>query len=68
MVFGHNNRKWNQEVYYLGKDQIEITYEYKYFGIDFYSHGYFEPSSKKRRIASMKASMTSSFDDLQGKK
>ena len=58
MFFGHNNRKWNQEAYYLGKDQIEITHEYKCLGIDFYSHDYFEPSSKKRRIASMKALMT----------
>ena len=26
----------------------EITYEYKYLGFDFYSHGYVEPSSKRR--------------------
>jgi hypothetical protein len=26
----------------------EITLEYKYLGIDFYSHGYFEPSSMRR--------------------
>ena len=57
MIFGRNKRKLNQEAFYLGKDQIEITHEYKYLGIDFYSHGYFEPSSKRRRIACMKALM-----------
>ena len=57
MIFGRNKRKLNQEAFYLDKDQIEITHEYKYLGIDFYSHGYFEPSSKRRRIASMKALM-----------
>ena len=25
----------------LEKDQIEITHEHQFFGIDFYSHGYF---------------------------
>ena len=29
MIFGHNKRKLNQEVFYLDKDQIEITHEYK---------------------------------------
>ena len=41
----------------LSKDQIEITYEFKYYGIDLHSHGHFELSSKKQRIASMKALM-----------
>jgi hypothetical protein len=43
--------------FYPSKNQIEITYEYKYFGIDLYSHGHFEPSSKKQSIASIKALM-----------
>ena len=38
MVFGRNKRKLNQEAFYLDKDQIEIIHEYKYLGIDFYSH------------------------------
>ena len=46
MIFDCNKRKLNQEAIYLDKDQIEINHEYKYLGIDFYSHGYFEPSSK----------------------
>ena len=36
---------------------MEITLEYKYLGIDFYSHGYFEPSSKRWRIVGTKALM-----------
>ena len=47
MIFDRNKRKSNQEAFYLDKDQIEITHEYKYIGIEFYSHGYFEPSSKR---------------------
>ena len=50
MIFDRNKRKSNQEAFYLDKDQIEITHEYKYIGIEFYSHGYFEPSSKGWRI------------------
>ena len=57
MIFGHNKRKLNQEAFYLDKEQIEITDEYKYLGIDFHSHGYFEPSNKKQGIAGMKALM-----------
>ena len=44
MIFGHNKRKSNQEAFHLDKDQIEITHEYKYLGIDFYLHGHFEAS------------------------
>ena len=58
MIFDHNKRKLNQEAYYLDKEQIEITHEYKYLGIGFYSHGYFEPSIKRRRIIGMKALMS----------
>ena len=57
IIFGHNKRKINQEAIYLNKDPIEVTHEYKYLGIDFHSHGYFEPSSKSHRIAGMKAFM-----------
>ena len=32
MIFGRNIRKLNQEKIYLGKDQIEITHQYKYLG------------------------------------
>ena len=39
MIFGRNKRKLNQEIIYLAKDQVEITHQYKYHGIDFYSHG-----------------------------
>ena len=45
MTSGSNKRELNQEAFYLDKDPFEITHEYKYLGIDFYSHGYFEPSS-----------------------
>ena len=57
MMFGRKKRKLNQDAFYLDKDRIEITHEYKYLGIDFYSDDNFEQSSKKRGIASMKASM-----------
>lgn len=46
MIFGRNKRKLKQKVFYLNEDEMEITHEYKYLGIDFYLHGYFEPSSK----------------------
>ena len=46
MVFGCNKRKLNQEAFYLDKDQIEITHEFKFLGIDFKSHGYFDLSVK----------------------
>ena len=36
MKCDRNKRKLNQEALYLDKDQIEITNEYKYLGIDFY--------------------------------
>lgn len=47
VIFGCKKRKLNQDTFYLNNDQIEVTHEYKYFGIDFYSHGNFEQSSKK---------------------
>jgi hypothetical protein len=50
MIFGHNKRKSNQEAFYLDKDQIEITHEYKYLGIDFYLHSHFEASSKGNKL------------------
>ena len=57
MIFGRNKRKLNQEAFYLDKNPFEIPREYKYLGIDFYSHGYFEPSSIRQGIACMKALM-----------
>jgi hypothetical protein len=33
MIFGHNKRKLNQEAFYVDKDRIEITHEYKYIGL-----------------------------------
>ena len=57
MVFGCNKRKLNQETFYLGKNQNEITHHYKYLGIDSYSHGHFEPSNKRQRIVCMKVVM-----------
>ena len=42
MIVGRNKRTLNQEAFYLSKDQIEIIHEYKYLGIDFYSHRYFD--------------------------
>jgi hypothetical protein len=39
MFFDQNKRKFNQEGFYLGVDQIERYYEYEYFWVDFYSHG-----------------------------
>jgi hypothetical protein len=53
-------RKLNQEVFNLDKDQIEITHEYKYIETDFYSRGYFEPSSKRQGIVGMEALMGTS--------
>ena len=47
----------DQEIFYLDRVQIEITHEYRYFGIDFYSHDYFEPSSKRQRMENMKVLM-----------
>ena len=60
MIFGRNKRKLNEEAFCLGKDQIEINHEYKYLGIGFYLDGYFEPSSKRRKIDSMEVLMTTS--------
>ena len=58
MIFGNNKfKEINQNAFYLDKDQIKKTHEYKYLRIDFYSHGYFEPSSKWQRMARMKALM-----------
>ena len=57
MIFGRNKKKLNQEAFYLDKDSIEITHEYKYLGSVSYSHGYFEPCSKRLRIIGMKALM-----------
>ena len=57
MIFGRIKRKLNQETFYLGKDQINVTHEYKCRGIDFYSHDHFEASSKWWRIVSLKAFM-----------
>ena len=34
MIFGRNKMKLNQETFYLGNDQIEITHKYKYLEID----------------------------------
>jgi hypothetical protein len=57
MLFGCNKRNLNQETFYLDKNQNEITHQYKYPGIDSYSHGHFEPSYKMQRIACMKVVM-----------
>ena len=57
MMFGHNKRKLNKEVFHLDIEPIEIIQEYKMPWINFYSHRYFEPSSKRRRIAGLKALM-----------
>ena len=57
MIFGYNKRKINEEAFYVDNDPIEIIHEYKYLGIDFYSHGYFKPFSKRQRIEGMKALM-----------
>ena len=48
---------YNKKCIYLDKHPIEIILEYKYLGIDFYLHGYFEPSSKRQKITCMKALM-----------
>ena len=37
MIFSCNKRKLNQEAFYLDKDPIEITHEYKFLEIDFCS-------------------------------
>lgn len=47
--FGQNIREFNQEGYYLRKDQIVLIHEYKYLGMDFYSLEYFEPSNTRRQ-------------------
>ena len=49
--------------FHLDTDQIEITHEYKYLGIDFYSHDYFESSSKRWGITSMRALMGTLRDE-----
>ena len=38
MIFDRNKRELIKKAFYLGKDPIEITHEYKYLGIDFCSH------------------------------
>ena len=53
MVFGRNRRNLNQEAFYPDKDRIKINHECKYLGIDFYSHSYLGPSSKRPQIAGM---------------
>ena len=53
MIFGRNKRKLDQEAFYLDKNQIKIIHEYKYLRIDFYSHSYFEPSSKRQGIVDL---------------
>ena len=57
MIFGCNKSKLNHEAFNLNKHPIEITHEYKSLGIDFYSHGYFKPSSKRRGFVGVKALM-----------
>ena len=57
MIFDRNKKKINQKAFYLDKDQIEITHEYKYLGIDIWSYGYFEPCSKEGISAFVKALM-----------
>ena len=37
---GCNKRDMNQKTLYLSRDCIEITHDYEYFGIGFYSHGH----------------------------
>ena len=59
MIFGRNKEISKQVWFYLCDDQIETTYAYKYLGVDFYSHGYFEPSSGKEGTACMKPLMAS---------
>ena len=60
VIFGHNKMKLNQEALYLDTDQNEITHKYKYLGIDFYSHGYFESSSRRRRMLGIRTLMDTS--------
>ena len=47
MIIGCNKRNLHPEVLYPDEDQIKITHEYKFLGIDFYSHNYFNSSSEK---------------------
>ena len=54
MIFGCNIKKL-KAFYLSSKDQNEISLGHKHLGIDFYSHGLFEPSSKRGRTANMKA-------------
>ena len=49
-IFGCNKEKLNQEVFYLGKDSIEIPHEYEYLGIGFYSHGHLNHQVKGEEI------------------
>jgi hypothetical protein len=56
-------KKIKREAFYVGNDPIEIIHEFKYLGIDFYSHGNFKSSIKRRRIADMKALMGISRKD-----
>ena len=58
MIFDCHKRKLNKKAFYLDKDPIEISHEYIYTRIDSYSHRYFEPPSKTRRITCMTALMT----------
>ena len=62
MIFGPNKRKLNREAFYVDKDQIEITNEYKHIGIDFYSQGYFEPS-KRQKNHKIKESLDGHFKE-----
>ena len=43
IIYGCNKRKLKQKAFYIDKGSIEITNEYKYLGIEFYSHEYSEP-------------------------
>ena len=56
-IFSCNKRKWNQQAFHLGKDQIEMAHEYRCLGIDFYSRGYNEASSKRQWIEGTEALM-----------
>ena len=50
-IFGHDKRNFRTRTRksIQDKDQIEMTHEHKYLGIDFfYSHGYFQSFSKRR--------------------
>lgn len=54
MTVGRNKSKFNQEGFYLGKYQMELTRDYNHLGFEFHLHGYFEPSSKRWQIACKK--------------